>query len=70
MPYAMIEDLPESVRDHLPAHAQEIFRAAFNSAWIGYASPYTAEREQVAHRVAWAAVKRNYRKAGEDWVPR
>ncbi|MGO9134133.1 MAG: ChaB family protein, partial [Methylovirgula sp.] len=26
-------DLPASVRDHLPAHAQDIFRAAFNAAY-------------------------------------
>ncbi len=32
MPYQKIEDLPESVKEHLPKHAQEIFRAAFNSA--------------------------------------
>lgn len=33
MPYATEEDLPPPVRTHLPTHAQEIFRAAFNSAW-------------------------------------
>jgi cation transport regulator len=26
MPYQEIADLPDSVRDHLPNHAQEIFR--------------------------------------------
>jgi len=33
MPYASNEDLPPSVRAHLPPHAQDIFRAAFNSAY-------------------------------------
>ena len=32
MPYANNDDLPPSVRDHLPFHAQDIFRAAFNNA--------------------------------------
>jgi len=26
-------------------------------------------REQITHRIAWAAVKRRYRKAGDEWVP-
>ncbi|MBD2013095.1 ChaB family protein [Microcoleus sp. FACHB-53] len=30
MPYPTIEDLPDSVKNHVPKHAQEIFRAAFN----------------------------------------
>lgn len=33
MPYQRISDLPESVRDHLSKHAQEIYKEAFNSAW-------------------------------------
>ena len=37
MPYATEKDLPPSVRAHLPLHAQDIFRAAFNSAWDEYA---------------------------------
>jgi len=32
MPYARLSDLPDSVRDNLPLHAQEIYRAAFNNA--------------------------------------
>ena len=66
MPYASIHDLPASVRAHLPSHAQEIFRAAFNNAWAEYG--HRADREAMAHRVAWAAVKRRYRKVGADWV--
>ncbi len=67
MPYRTIEDLPAPVRRHLPEHAQEIYRTAFNHAWESYAA--TPAREEIAHRVAWAAVKRRYRKAGADWVP-
>jgi cation transport regulator len=59
MPYQQLDDLPESVKNHLPKHAQEIFRAAFNNAIEEY-----GEEEQ-AFRVAWSAVKRDYEK-GED----
>lgn len=69
MPYASIHDLPPSVSAHLPAHAQEIYRAAFNSAWDNYADR-GGMREEIAHRVAWAAVKRLYRKEGDRWVTR
>jgi cation transport regulator len=57
MPYNTNKDLPDSVRDHLPLHAQEIYRAAFNSAWDEY-----DHDEERAHRVAWAAVKHEYEK--------
>ena len=64
MPYLSNEDLPISVRAHLPEHAQDIFRAAFNNAWDRYGG-----RDEVARRIAWAAVKRRYHKIGKDWVP-
>lgn len=66
MPYADIADLPASVRSHLPQHAQEIYMKAFNNAWREYAD--REDHEIIAHRVAWAAVKRVYRKVGDMWV--
>lgn len=68
MPYRSIDDLPPSVRHTLPEHAQEIFLGAFNSAWQSYGQREPARREEIAHRVAWAAVKRSYRKVGGHWV--
>jgi len=68
MPYARDEDLPPSVRNHLPPHAQEIFRSAFNHAWQTYRQ--SARVEEIAHRVAWAAVKKRYQKLGAEWLPR
>ncbi len=68
MPYASIDDLPLSVRAHLPEHAQEIYLGAFNSAWHSYRERPREEREITAHRVAWAAVKRRYHKEGDRWV--
>lgn len=69
MPYASNDDLPLAIRGHLPPHAQDIFRAAFNSAWASYGAREPARREEIAHRVAWTAVKRRYRRAGDAWVP-
>jgi cation transport regulator len=69
MPYRSNEDLPRSVRDHLPLEAQEMFRKVFNNAWREYSDRGLDEVEALAFRVAWAAVKRHYRKIGSDWVP-
>lgn len=68
MPWLSNADLPASVRNHLPPHAQDIFRAAFNHAYAAHADD--PRREEVAHRIAWAAVKRSYMKEGDEWVPR
>ena len=57
MPYQRVNDLPDSVKVALPEHAQEIYRAAFNSAWDEY-----HHDDSRAHRVAWAAVEKKYHK--------
>ena len=66
MPYDKISDLPDSVRDNLPKHAQEIYKEAFDSAWNEYDDPEDrrgdASREETAHKVAWSAVKQKYEK--------
>jgi cation transport regulator len=72
MPYGSTADLPVSVKKALPQHAQEIYKEAFNNAWDQYASPESrrgkASREQVAHKVAWSAVKEKYEKGNGHWV--
>ncbi|HUZ31529.1 MAG TPA: ChaB family protein [Xanthobacteraceae bacterium] len=65
MPYSTNGDLPSSVRAHLPDHAQDIYREAFNHAFAAHTGE--ADREERAHRIAWAAVKRSYVKAGASW---
>ncbi|WP_345293856.1 putative cation transport regulator ChaB [Luteimonas vadosa] len=72
MPYDRVSELPDSVRDHLPEHAKEIYKEAFNSAWKQYKDPDDrrgdATREETAHKVAWAAVKDKYQKGDDgDW---
>ena len=39
MPYHSNAELPDSVKDHLPKHAQDIYREAYNSAWDEYKDP-------------------------------
>lgn len=68
MPYSANSDLPASVRDHLPEHAQDIYRAAFNNAYAAHRGQ--ADFERRAHMIAWAAVKRTYYKRGDQWIPR
>ena len=66
MPYRVNADLPPSVRDRLPPHAQDIFREAFNAAYESHAGD--PRQEEAAFRIAWAAVKRVYEKVGDAWV--
>lgn len=40
MPYQRNDDLPESVKKHLPPHAQDIYREAFNPAQEEYKDPH------------------------------
>ena len=68
MPYLTNDDLPLGVRNHLPPHAQDIFRAAFNHAYADHT--LDPRREEAARRIAWAAVKRLYVRDGMYWVPR
>ena len=75
MPYLTNDDLPNKVKDHLPAHAQDIYRSAFNHAWEQYKLPKNRRdphesQEQVAHKVAWAAVEKKYKKGSDgNWIP-
>ncbi len=72
--YESSEDLSLLVRKLLPEHGREIYRKAFNSAWEQYADPSERQnpeesREEVAHKVARAAVERVYAKdpRNGDW---
>jgi cation transport regulator len=68
MPYRTNAELPPSVQAHLPDHAQDIYRAAFNHAHADHADD--PRRDEIAHRIAWAAVKRSYVKLGDSWRPK
>lgn len=59
--------------DTLPSHAREIYKKAHKNALKQYKSPSkrrggkSQSREQVAHKVAWSAVKKEYKKEGDRW---
>ena len=55
MPYEPITQLSDSVKNHLPKHALEIYEETFNSAEEQYGE------EDRAHRVAWSAVEQEIR---------
>ena len=62
--------------DTLPSHAQHIYKKAHKNALKQYRSPSKRRggkhqsREQVAHKIAWSAVKKEYKKKGDRWVPK
>ena len=62
--------------DTLPSHAQKIYSKAHKNALKQYESPSKRRggkrqsKEQVAHKVAWSAVKKEYKKKGDRWVPK
>ena len=71
------EELSEATEkriDQLPEHAQHIFKKAHASAVKEYEDPEKRRggkkesAEEVAHKVAWASVKKEYEKDGEKWV--
>src|SRR5919108_2108494 len=62
--------------DTLPSHAQHIYTKAHKNALKQYHSPSKRRggkrqsKEQIAHKVAWSAVKKEYKKKGDKWVPK
>jgi len=61
-----MRDLPKGPEEVLPKHAKEIYMKAHNNALEQYKDPKKrrgkASLEEVAHKVAWAAVKKEYEK--------
>lgn len=72
MPYKSNKTLPKQVRKNLPQGAQTIYRKAYNAAYEKYKEPSerkgSATRTETASKVAWAAVKKKYKKKGDKWV--
>ena len=69
-----LSEAKEKRIDQLPEHAQHIFKKTHASAVKEYEDPEKRRggkkesTEEVAHKVAWAAVKKEYEKEGEKWV--
>lgn len=75
--YQTTRDLPDYLREHLPEFAQEIYRQAFNNACQSHSDPSKykdfGSLEEVAHYIAWAAVKKEIEKSRRnsprlDWA--
>lgn len=66
MSYETTRDLPGHLREHLPESVQEIYRITYNSVCQEYADPAKyqdfSSPEEVAHHIAWAAVKKEIEK--------
>jgi len=74
MPYPTTQDLPDSVQQVLPDSAQIIYKEAFNDAWDDCKDPdksrHSDDREEMAHRVAWNAVRKEYEEVNDTWKKR
>ena len=61
-----LKDLPKGVEKVLPEHAKAIYRKAHNNALEQYKDPKKRRGkeslEEVAHKVAWVAVEKEYEK--------
>lgn len=71
MPYEFNKDLPDFIQNHLPEQAQDIYREAFNNALEQYKDRKHHKREpleELAHRLAMAAVKKKYTQQNQKWV--
>ena len=70
MPYQSTNELPDRVKNVLSSHAQDIYKEAFNNAYDEYKDQENrrddASREELAHRVAWSAVKKAGYEKGDD----
>ena len=68
-----LSEYTEKRIDQLPEHAQHIFRKAHASAIKEYQDSDKRREgkkesaEEVAHKVAWAAVKKEYEKDEDNW---
>ena len=60
------KSLSKNLKEKLPKHAQTIYVKAFNNAWDQYKEKKSrlgkASRDAVANKVAWTAVKEQYKK--------
>jgi cation transport regulator len=61
MRYGNKADLPSTIRDTLPEHAQELYLQAYLRAWDEYEEGQGyLSRETMAHQQGWTAVRHEY----------
>lgn len=64
MIYTTVTDLPQTIRNELPEHAQEIYRAAYNLTVEEHRAsgqnPDEGELHETADQAAWMRVQMEY----------
>jgi cation transport regulator len=60
MYYSNVNDLPMTLRESLPAGAQEIYRKTYNRVWDEHTETDKTTRAIRAHQQAWDALQREY----------
>jgi cation transport regulator len=62
MIYSTVTELPKTIRDELPEHAQEIYRAAYNLTVEEHRAADHSEHklQEMADQAAWQRVKMEY----------
>lgn len=78
MPYQRRNDLPKKILSSLPLHAQKIYMKTYNNAIEEYQNPKKIRDNSsgkkspdiTAYKVAWAAVKKKYKKdkITKNWI--
>ena len=71
MPYNNIKDLPENVKNPLPAEAQRLWLRVFNDIYYDCRNRDKSKEdcEDVSRIGAWSAVKKKFKKNKENkWV--
>ncbi|MCK5236315.1 MAG: ChaB family protein [Deltaproteobacteria bacterium] len=66
MPFNSVSELPDTTRG-LPIGAKNIYMKAFNSA---FEQATGDDKDITATKIAWAAVKRSYKKENDKWIRR
>lgn len=61
MPYKSVKELPSAIKK-LPIKAQEMYMEAFNSSYS------RNQDDALASKVAWAVVKKRFKKVNGEWV--
>jgi cation transport regulator len=73
MPRGKLSERTKKQIDTLPEKAQRTFKKAHESALKQYKDPSKRRSkgdtpEKIAHKVAWNAVRKKYKKSGDKWV--
>lgn len=55
---------------NMPKRAREVYVGAFNGAFEGSCKDSGGRRDECSRRIAFSAIKKGFKKVGDDWVPK